>query len=123
MTSGANSRSAETMPSRVSTRRNVQKMSARRTSRSASAASCGSSSIIRMRIVAGIAFIASCVRGPITRAVRADPVAELRVGALTYVGLDRVPPSLFRAYALAARADRQNALEDLHLRHGGLQLA
>ena len=49
--------------------------------------------------------------------------AELRVGSLTYIGLDRVPGSVFRAYALAVRADRQNALQDLHFRYGGLQLA
>src|SRR6266566_1731056 len=54
MTSGAKPRSASAMPSRVSTRRNVQRMSARRTSRSASAASFGSSSTRRMRTVAAI---------------------------------------------------------------------
>src|SRR5438128_1721798 len=54
MTSGAKPRSASAMPSRVSTRRNVQRMSARRTSRSARAASFGSSSTRRMRTVAAI---------------------------------------------------------------------
>src|SRR2546423_10063111 len=89
-TSGTNSRRAWTMPSRVSTRRNVQTISARRTSRSARAASCGLSSIMRIRTVAGIALL---------RAERGGLVAGSTVARQDLMGS---PPA-------DGRGDRQSA--------------
>src|SRR5690348_1276624 len=105
MTSWSQQRTAATIHSCVSIRPYVQKMSALRTSRSASAASCGLSSTMRIRTVAGTELWPHPVCRPLRGTVRADAVAELDAAVTAHVRLELLPPAVVGGDALTVGAD------------------